>query len=397
MSTSVSHVTKEAALSKREIKKVITASLASRLIVFFSAISGSSLFGVRQALPGEGQLWDIGLPVVNLFSRWDAGHYLSIALNGYMSGFQGPLPEWAFFPLYPMVMRGAGFPLTLLVSPSEAAIIAGFFVSNSLFFLTVVYFYKLSKIVLLNEKLALLSILFFVLWPGSLFYSCVYAEALFMFLTILSLYFLEKNRTTFATISGFLSGWTRPNGFLIAIPFIYTAIGAKKRLLYIQSIIVALPYMLFNLYGLAVTGIFPIREWVITKYWPGSTSIIFVEFLNLSIGYQMLVMMELALAVLPYLYFLISKNMLKSIFSFGTKEGNREAKYYAFTLPLLILTVFYGGISNVHRYVVALIPMYWGLAKFGKDNEMIRTTIVALLSTILVIGSILFSTYRWYL
>ena len=218
-----------------------------------------------------------------------------------------------------------------------------------------------------------------------------------MFLTILSLYFLEKNRTTFATISGFLSGWTRPNGFLIAIPFIYTAIGAKKRLLYIQSIIVALPYMLFNLYGLAVTGIFPIREWVITKYWPGSTSIIFVEFLNLSIGYQMLVMMELALAVLPYLYFLISKNMLKSIFSFGTKEGNREAKYYAFTLPLLILTVFYGGISNVHRYVVALIPMYWGLAKFGKDNEMIRTTIVALLSTILVIGSILFATYRWYL
>ena len=111
----------------------------------------------------------------------------------------------------------------------------------------------------------------------------------------------------------------------------------------------------------------------------------------------MLTLLEIALILLPYIYFLVSKNMFDAIFSFGTKKGNKEAKYYAYTLPLLVIIMFYGGILNVHRYAVALIPIYWGLSKIAKGNKMARITITTLLSIMLAIGSMLFATWRWYL
>lgn len=381
-------------------RTILLIGLASRFIVFFSAIVGYYTIGVRERLPND-IMWDIGFPVVNLFNRWDSGHYINIALNWYSVE---PSEAWAFFPLYPAIIRIASFPLMGLVHSDQAIALGGFLISNVLFFILIFYFYKLSKIVLKNSDLALLSTIVFSLWPGSLFYSCVYSESLFMVLMVSSLYFLEGNKAFFATILGFLAGLTRANGFLIFIPFLYKAIEKRSKSLVLQSIIVSLPYLLFNLYGFVVTNIFPIREWVYAKYWHQPTSTVFAQLLDYPLplgvpkmGYTMIAFVELVFSIAPVIHLLFSRDRLVATLSLGFKKQHAEAKYYAFALVLLSSMLVYGSIHNLHRYAVALIPLYWILARIVRRGEATKIALISTIIMMLIIGTILFATWRYYL
>jgi len=375
----------------------------SRLIVFFSAILGYYTIGVRERLPND-VMWDIGLPVVHLFNRWDSGHYINIALNWYSVGPGGPSETWAFFPLYPALMRTVSTPIMGFMSPSQAVALGGFLISNALFFVAIFYFYKLSDAVLKNGDLALLSTIAFSLWPGSLFYSCVYTESLFMALMVSALYLLERNKTFSAVILGLLAGWTRPNGFLIFVPFLYKAVEKRDKLLVCGSAIFFLPYFLFNLYGFLVTGIFPIREWVYARYWRSPTTTVFAQLFDYPVpagvsktGYALLAFIELMFLIIPVIHLLFSKSRLVATLSLGLRTRHDEAKYYALTLAFLLSTLFYGGIQNLHRYGVTLLPLYWLLAKIARRGIITRTAVFSVTVTMLVIGTILFATWRYYL
>jgi Gpi18-like mannosyltransferase len=382
---------------------ILFIGLMSRFIVFFSAIIGYYTIGVRERLPND-VMWDIGLPVVQLFNRWDSGHYINIALNWYSIGPQGPSEAWAFFPLYPALMRIVGTPIMGFMSPSQAVALGGFLISNSLFFVAIFCFYKLSDAVLKNRDLALLSTIAFSLWPGSLFYSCVYTESLFMTLMVAALYLLEKNKMLPAVILGFLVGWARPNGFLIFIPFLYKAIEKRDKLLICESAVFFLPYFLFNLYGFLVTNIFPIREWVYAEYWRSPTTTVFTQLFDYPVpvgvsktGYALLAFIELVFLIIPAIHLLFSKSRLVATLSLELKMKHDEAKYYALTIAFLVSTLFYGGIQNLHRYGITLLPLYWLLAKISRRGIITRTAIFSIIATMLVIGTMLFATWRYYL
>jgi len=381
-------------------RTILVIGLTSRFIVFFSAIVGYYTIGVRERLPND-VMWDIGLPIVHLFNRWDSGHYINIALNWYSVG---PSEAWAFFPLYPAIIRIASSPLMSFMRPDQAIALGGFMISNALFFVLIFCFYKLSVTVLKNSDMALLSTIIFSLWPGSLFFSCVYTESVFMVLMVCSLYFLERNKTSLAMILGFLAGWTRSNGFLIFIPFLYKAIEKRNKTLVLQSVIVSLPYLLFNIYGFVVTKIFPIREWVYAKYWHQPTPTVFLQLLDYPLppgvpkmGYTMIAFVELVFAIAPAIHLLFSKDRLIATLSFGFKKKHVEAKYYALALVLLSSMLLYGTIHNLHRYALALIPLYWILARIVRRSEITKIALLSTITAMLVIGTILFATWRWYL
>ena len=391
-------------LSKRSkvIGNILSIGLASRFIVYFSAVVGYYTIGVREPVPNEG-LWDLGLPLVNLFSRWDAGHYINIALNWYSIGPKGPTEVWAFFPLYPIIMRITGVPLANLVSPFQAVALGGFLISDILFSVLIFYFYRLSEIVLKDSGLALLSTTVFSLWPGSLFYSCVYPECLFMTLIVTALYFIEKDRTSAAMILGFLAGWARPTGFLIFVPFIYKAIEKRSWYIVLQSIIVSLPYLLFSIYGFVETGIFPIREWAYAKYWNQPIPLVFGQLLDYPVpsgvpklGYTLLAVVELILVMTVLVYLFSSKDLLVATLSLGFKKRHDEAKYLGFALALFPTILSYGSILNLHRYAIALIPLYWILAKVANRSKVAMVLLMSTILMALVIGTILFATWRWY-
>ena len=105
---------------------------------------------------------------MNLFTRYDSGFYISIAMNGYPTGHPDisywigrnfsfsvsnpvlAMPDLAFFPLYPAAIKAVSlllmpFSVTNEVSTQNAVELAGFIVSNFAFFISVYFFYKLTN------------------------------------------------------------------------------------------------------------------------------------------------------------------------------------------------------------------------------------------------------------
>lgn len=68
-------------------------------------------------------------PLVNIWSRWDAGWYQHIAKHGYQF-IPGRESNAAFFPIYPMLMRAAH--LLIAHERDLSWFIAGMIVSNRL-------------------------------------------------------------------------------------------------------------------------------------------------------------------------------------------------------------------------------------------------------------------------
>ncbi len=352
------------------------------------------MIGVNPKIPTE-QLWELGMPIVNLFSRWDSGWYAQIALRGYPSIINPLSHHWTWFPLFPVSMRVLGQPFFGLLNSIQAVILAGFLISNILFFVNLILFYKLSELVLGNRKLGFYSSLFFAFWPGSLFYSCVYSESLFMTLTLVAFYFLEKGKIIKLTLFGFLSGLTRSNGFLSFIPFLYDGFKERSLKIIFQAFLVFTPYLLFNLYGYLSTGLFPIREIVSRQYW-GTPSFFLIQLADIEIEYAILFSIEYCLVILPFFFIFLSKDLALTIFTLNWKGTSKDAKYYGYSLANLIILLFYSIVANVHRYAIVILPIYWIYAKIFNAKPNVGMFLLNLMIILLFVGTMLFSTLRWY-
>src|SRR5207237_10280231 len=67
-------------------------------------------------------------------------------------------------------------------------------------------------------------------YPFALFYSVVYTESLFLFLTVGAFYAMRRRYLLLAALAGFAAGLTRPNGFWLAVPLLWLATtGAEGR------------------------------------------------------------------------------------------------------------------------------------------------------------------------
>jgi hypothetical protein len=154
-------------------------------------------------------------PLLAVWGRWDAEHYLRIAGQGYFG------TEPAFFPLYPLLIRiVSGFTGSLLV--------AGLIVSNTASFLALLYLYKLVEHEY-NRHVAQRATFFVSIFPTAIFFSAVYSESLFLFLTVASFYYVRERRWLMAGVFGFFAALTRSEGILLAAPlFIEWVIAARE-------------------------------------------------------------------------------------------------------------------------------------------------------------------------
>jgi Gpi18-like mannosyltransferase len=153
-------------------------------------------------------------PLLAVWGRWDAEHYLTIATEGY-SG-----TEPAFFPLYPFLIRLVG-------AVTGSHLVAGLLISNVASFLGLLYFYKLIEHEY-NRHVALRSTFYIAIFPTAIFFSAVYSESLFLFLTVASFYYMRERRWIHAGIFGFFAALTRSEGILLAAPFVIEWIVAAR-------------------------------------------------------------------------------------------------------------------------------------------------------------------------
>src|SRR5664279_881026 len=316
-----------------EIGKVFLIGLSSRLLVFGVAFL-TSIFSSSTKVVST-------IPIVNFFSQWDGGWYTQIALFGYPAGNNPLSGNWAFFPLYPFLMRVFGTPFYGFMSSAEAVLLSGFLISNVLFFVSLFLFYHVTKIVFEKNSLALISTVFFAFWPGALFYSTVYSEGLFMTLALGAFYFLEKAQSSKSAILGFFAALTRSNGFLVLIPFVYNGLQTRKyRTATLQALAIALPYLLFTAYGYFLTGLFPVREIVYNHIW-GASRLTLTEVTSYQLGYAALFSVEAALILAPFAWFVFTEKVPIRDFVKGSIVDRKDLKYWAFSIYILLMLVFY--------------------------------------------------------
>ena len=189
-----------AARFNRTVREVAVTFLVTRLPLLAIAELAAVVIGQR---PGTHYAASAN-PLLAVWGRWDAEHYLGIAQHGYFG------TEAAFFPLYPLLIRIVGVFL-------GSHLLAGLVISNAASFLSLLYLYKLIEHQY-NRHVAQRATFYVSIFPTAIFFSAVYTESLFLFLTVASFYYLRERRWLVAGAFGFFAALTRSEGILLIAP-----------------------------------------------------------------------------------------------------------------------------------------------------------------------------------
>ncbi len=147
-----------------------------------------------------------------MWLRFDSNFYLGIAQGGYWgaASLHGA-SNWAFFPLYPLLLRVLALPFG---NSMTALSIAGIVVANGATVAAAIYLYKLTAKEL-NQSMAARAVFYLAFFPLSYYLSAVYPESLFLALSIACIYYVRTRRWWLAGLCGAFAALTRPQGVLL--------------------------------------------------------------------------------------------------------------------------------------------------------------------------------------
>src|SRR4051812_18054931 len=197
----------------------------SRLLVWAAGAAGAALFGLSARV----QLFDPGAvtrpfgpagnAIVAPLARWDSVWYLAIANDGYPA--DDPRRA-AFFPLYPLLVGAVN---ALVREP----ILAGALVSLACFAVALVLLHRLTALEL-GAPAARMTVWALALFPGAVFFSAVYSEALYLMLSVGCVYAARTGRWPAAGALGALGAATRSAGVLLVVPLavLWLARGERR-------------------------------------------------------------------------------------------------------------------------------------------------------------------------
>ena len=161
-------------------------------------------------------------PWLDGWVRWDAGWYNIIAVDGYSytPGHQSPV---AFFPAYPLAMRGLGEVTgDVLVAGIVLTVVCGFGVAT-------LYFLWCRRRLSPRSTVAALAVL--LLYPYSYYlFGAVYADALFIVAVLGAFLLAEDDRPVLAGIVGAVATAARPVGGALVIGLVLVVLHRRGAL-----------------------------------------------------------------------------------------------------------------------------------------------------------------------
>lgn len=159
-------------------------------------------------------LGGIGDAALAPLARWDAVWYLRIADSGYAEPGTGDVgPRAAFFPLYPLLVRGAG---ALGGGSPGARLVAAYLVALAAFLGALVLLYRLTALEL-GRPVAAPAVLLLSVFPGALFFGAPYSESLFLLVSVGAFYAARTGRWAVAGVLAAAASATRSAGVLVLI------------------------------------------------------------------------------------------------------------------------------------------------------------------------------------
>lgn len=374
-----------AARFNQTVRDVATTFIVTRLPLLLIAELAAMVIGQR---PGVHYAASSN-PLLAVWGRWDAEHYLGIAHDGY-SG-----TEFAFFPLYPL----------WLIRPVGALIgsdlIAGLLISNAASFFALLYLYKLVEHQY-NRHVAQRAVFYVSIFPTAIFFSAVYSESLFLFLTVASFYYLRERRWLTAGVFGFFAALTRSEGVLLAAPlFIEWVIAAREGgreffRYWVDDVVKPLIGMVLVPLGLAV---YMAYCWVITgdplKFshvqthwgreltWPWMSVSNTVHKLAQAHATQTVANegLELAFTALMVIVLLVGLRRLR-------------LSYIVYMALSILIPMSTGSLMSMQRFALVLFPMFALFGLWG-GRQAFNNAYVAFSLPLLGLFTVLFADWYW--
>jgi hypothetical protein len=174
-------------------------------VLFFGRAAGTDAFDPAGLTAPFGYFGNL---LVAPFARWDSVWYLAIAHGGY--GHEAA--RTAFFPLYPLLLRGVG-----LVIGSD--LVAGVLVSLVGFAVALVLLYRLVALELDHDH-ARVTVMLLAFCPMAYFFSAVYSESLFLALSLGCILAARTGRWGVAGLLGGLGAASRNSGITLIVPLV---------------------------------------------------------------------------------------------------------------------------------------------------------------------------------
>jgi hypothetical protein len=273
-------------------------------------------------------------------------------------------------------MRGVAW---MLGGEQHHYYLAGMLVSRVAFLGALITLYYLARLDL-DADAAQRAVLYLAIFPFSFFYSRVYSESLFLFLTLLGFYFFRTRRWELGGLGGALAALTRVNGILSAVALAGVAMSERHRSIghRIRAMlalgIIAGAFSLFCAYAYRISGsplgwLYAIQSW---QYEPG--------------GAPWVPLIALARQLLrrPYEFLTLEPNGPYDLLN-GLTAGvfvlsipfvwRRFGAAYALQVLLnLWLPLSSGHLVGLGRYCAVLFPFFLWLGSFR--SALVRDVII---------------------
>jgi hypothetical protein len=330
-------------------------------------------------------------PLLAVWGRWDAVHYLDISERGYYG------TDMAFFPLYPLLVH-------LAARFVGSALVAGLLISNAAFFFGLLYFYKLVEHQF-TRAVARRAIFYVSIFPTAIFFSAVYTESLFFALTVASFYYIREHKWVVAGVIGALAALTRSEGVLLVVPFAIEVFSSAqtigfrrfftepRRLARIVAGLALVPVgLLLYMAWLWVLNGDPLYFSHVQTHWNRHFAAPWVSFghafkiLGIAREHHATAIfanqcIELAFTVLMIAVLAGGLRRLRPSF----------AAYMALSILAPLCT---SSLMSMPRFALVLFPMFVVLALWG-GRAWVNSTIVAFSLSLLGLFTVLFADWYW--
>lgn len=331
------------------------------------------------------------ITLMNALSQWDGQWYLKVASEGYHWNGPDIQANVAFFPLYPLLAKA----LSLLIGNLELSFLI---ISHVSFFVFLIFLYKIAA-EHLNQIERFRTVWFISIFPLSFVFSIFYTESLYMILTAGAIYFSFKKKMTLAVLFSILSTLTRLSGLILfpTLAYYYFKNTKKYKLLdIIQLLTIPLGVILFSIYLK-----FKVGDYLAFYQVLGAWRIVYQNpFMTILSTLGMLGSLQIfnyfsAIAIFDLILLIFFTILL----FLSYKRLPEELFLYSLLVFLLYIfkswdPTFFYPLGSMNRYLYEAFPLFFTLAKFGK-NRLLELTYTTISLIFLGILSLSFFSGRW--
>ncbi|MBK1988223.1 hypothetical protein A0J48_011855 [Sphaerospermopsis aphanizomenoides BCCUSP55] len=306
-----------------------------------------------------------------LFSHWDGKWYRQIAIEGYNYLDDGNQHSVAFYPLFPLIIRG-------LMMFGLSFEVAGTLVNNFSFLGALLLVYDWAK-ERHGSNVARWVVAVMAWCPFSLYGTVIYTEGLFLFLTTAALRAFEHRQYVWAAIFGSLASATRATGITLLPTFMIVAWMERRSLsAYTAGLFVSVGLLLFSVYC-AFSFADPLAFIHVQKAW-GQPSWwdIFLEALLVGKDGLIKVVMVFGGGYLLWYY---------------RHQLSKVAVVYGFCYLLMI--IFSGALSSINRYAYGLVSLSLALGLLFSQQKSWKYFVFIWFTILLFWYAFNFTIWNW--